>query len=252
MNLFELERIINDHLDAHAIKDYAPNGVQIEGKHHIRKIITGVTASQRLIDAAIDQQADLILVHHGYFWRGEDMRIINMKHKRIAALIKHDIGLMAYHLPLDMAPSIGNNARLAELLDIQDVESLDPRESHPLILKGRLKHPMTGGEFTKVIAAALDREPLHIAPENDHKIETIAWCSGAAQDYIDQVADAGMDAYLTGEVSERTTHSARELGIHFYAAGHHATEKCGIEALGQWLTQNYDLDVEFIDCHNPV
>ena len=121
MNIFELEKILNDKLEAYKIKDYAPNGLQIEGKHEIKKIITGVTASQRLIDCAIEKGADLILVHHGYFWRNEDMRIINMKYRRIASLIKNDINLMGYHLPLDMASDIGNNAKIAELLNILDV-----------------------------------------------------------------------------------------------------------------------------------
>ena len=219
----------------------------------LKKIMTGVTASQRLIDQAIEKNADLILVHHGYFWRGEDMRIIHMKHRRIASLIKHDINLMGYHLPLDMEPEFGNNARLAQLFDIQDVEGLDPFEEMPLILKGRLKTPMTGQQFADVVAAALNREPLHIEPDFDRMINTIAWCSGGAEDYIDKAADAGVDAYLTGEVSERTTHSARELGIHFYAAGHHATERYGIKALGEWLMQEYPtLVVEFVDCDNPV
>lgn len=253
MNVFELEKILNNKLKAHKIKDYAPNGLQIEGQHDVKKIITGVTASQRLIDQAIEKKADLILVHHGYFWRGEDMRIIHMKHRRIASLIKHDINLMGYHLPLDMEPEFGNNARLAQLFDIQDVEGLDPFEEMPLILKGRLKTPMTGQQFADVVAAALNREPLHIEPDFDRMINTIAWCSGGAEDYIDKAADAGVDAYLTGEVSERTTHSARELGIHFYAAGHHATERYGIKALGEWLMQEYPtLEVEFVDCDNPV
>lgn len=252
MNIFELESIINDKLESYKIKDYAPNGLQVEGKHEVKKIITGVTASQRLIDRAIEKQADLILVHHGYFWRGEDMRIIHMKYRRIATLIKNDINLMGYHLPLDMAPVIGNNAQLAERLEIQNVEPLDPLENPPLILKGELKKPMTGAEFGEVIEQALNRKPLHIAPEHGGLIKTIAWCSGGAQDYIENAANARVDAYLSGEVSERTTHSARELGIHFYAAGHHATERYGIEALGRWLKEEYQLDVEFIDCDNPV
>lgn len=253
MNIFELEKILNNKLKVYKVKDYAPNGLQVEGKQEITKIITGVTASQRLIDCAIEKQADLLLVHHGYFWRGEDMRIINMKYRRISSLIKNDINLMGYHLPLDMEPEFGNNARLAQLLDIQNVEGLDPTEEMPLILKGLLKTPMTGREFADVVAKALNREPLHIEPEFDRMIKTIAWCSGGAEDYIEKAADAGVDAYLTGEVSERTTHSARELGIHFYAAGHHATERYGIKALGEWLMNEYpSLDVEFIDCDNPV
>lgn len=252
MNVFELEKVINEKLKANKIKDYAPNGLQIEGKHEIKKIITGVTASQRLIDEAIAKNADLLLVHHGYFWRGEDMRIINTKYRRIASLIKHDINLMGYHLPLDMAPDIGNNARLAELLNIQSVEAFDPFEENPLILKGKLSAPMTGTEFAYVISQVLNREPLHISPESDKLIRTVAWCSGGAQDYIEKVGNAGIDAYLSGEISERTTHSARELDIHYYAAGHHATERYGVQALGEWLAKEYQLDVEFIDCDNPV
>ncbi|OYQ78990.1 Nif3-like dinuclear metal center hexameric protein [Wohlfahrtiimonas chitiniclastica] len=252
MNIFELERILDAKLNAKAIKDYAPNGLQIEGRHEVKKIITGVTASMRLIEAAIERKADLILVHHGYFWRGEDMRLIHAKYRRIKALMQHDIGLMGYHLPLDMAPEIGNNARLGQLLNIQAVEGLDPHDSNSLILKGRLATPMTGEAFGQVIEKVLNRTPLHIPSERDQLIETVAWCSGGAQDYIDQAALAGVDAYLTGEASERTTHSAREMDIHFYGAGHHATERYGIEALGKWLAQTHQLDVEFIDCDNPV
>lgn len=252
MNVFELEKILNNKLDSDRIKDYAPNGLQVEGRHEIKKIITGVTASQKLIDCAIEKQADLLLVHHGYFWKGEDQRIIHMKFRRIASLIKNDMNLMGYHLPLDMAPDIGNNAKIAELLGILDVEPLNPWESHPLILKGRLKQPMKGDVLSEIIEHRFNRKPLHIAPESDKLISTIAWCSGGAQDYIDQAALSGVDAYLSGEISERTTHSARELDIHYYAAGHHATERYGIEALGEWLAKEYQLDVEFIDCDNPV
>lgn len=252
MNVFELEKILNNKLQADRIKDYAPNGLQVEGKHEIKKIITGVTASQRLIDVAITKQADLVLVHHGYFWRNEDMRIINMKYRRIASLIKNDINLMGYHLPLDMAPDLGNNAKIAELLNILEVEALDPMDAQPLILKGKLKQPMRGEVFAEIVEHRFHRKPLHIAPESDKLISTIAWCSGGAQDYIDKAAEFGVDAYLSGEISERTTHSARELDIHYYAAGHHATERYGIEELGEWLKQEYQLDVEFIDCDNPV
>ncbi|GAA5103228.1 Nif3-like dinuclear metal center hexameric protein [Wohlfahrtiimonas larvae] len=252
MNIFELERIINEKLHSNFIKDYAPNGLQVEGKHEVRKIVTGVTASQRLIDIAIEKKADVLLVHHGYFWRGEDARIIHMKYRRISSLIKNDINLMGYHLPLDMAPEIGNNAKIAELLNILDVEPLDPLEQPPLILKGRLKQPMKGEVLGEIIGHMFKRKPLHIAPESGKLIETIAWCSGGAQDYIDKAAEFGVDAYLSGEISERTTHSARELDIHYYSAGHHATERYGIEALGEWLKQEYQLDVEFIDCDNPV
>ncbi|MFV8431059.1 Nif3-like dinuclear metal center hexameric protein [Vibrio owensii] len=252
MNNLQLEKILNEKLSPQLIKDYAPNGMQVEGKSEIKRIVTGVTASQALIDKAIELEADALLVHHGYFWKGEPEPIRGMKGKRIRSLIKSDINLYGYHLPLDIHPELGNNAELARLLDIEVEGGL---EGHPqsVALFGRLKQAMTGTDFANKINHVLNREPLHISPDNAEKmIETVGWCTGGGQDFIELAAQHGLDAFISGEISERTTYTARELDIHYFSAGHHATERYGIKALGEWLAQEHGLDVTFIDIDNPV
>ncbi|MEZ9628626.1 Nif3-like dinuclear metal center hexameric protein [Vibrio breoganii] len=252
MNNLQLQRILNDKLSPQLIKDYAPNGLQVEGSKTINKVVTGVTASQALIDKAIELGADAILVHHGYFWKGEPEPIVGMKGRRIRSLIKNDINLYGYHLPLDIHPQLGNNARLAQLLDI-DVEGGLEGHAQSVAMHGRLKQALSGAELANRIDKALDREPLHIAPENaDKMIETVGWCTGGGQDYIQLAADNGLDAFISGEISERTTFVAREQDIHYFSAGHHATERYGIKALGEWLAAEHGLDVTFIDINNPV
>ncbi|MEZ9710985.1 Nif3-like dinuclear metal center hexameric protein [Vibrio breoganii] len=252
MNNLQLQRILNDKLSPQLIKDYAPNGLQVEGSKTINKVVTGVTASQALIDKAIELGADAILVHHGYFWKGEPEPIVGMKGRRIRSLIKNDINLYGYHLPLDIHPQLGNNARLAQLLDI-DVEGGLEGHAQSVAMHGRLKQALSGAELANRIDKALDREPLHIAPENaDKMIETVGWCTGGGQDYIQLAADNGLDAFISGEISERTTFVAREQDIHYFSAGHHATECYGIKALGEWLAAEHGLDVTFIDINNPV
>ena len=248
----QLEQIINEKLSPQLVKDYAPNGLQVEGKLEVQSIVTGVTASQALIEKAIERKADALLVHHGYFWKGEPEPIRGMKGNRIRALIKNDINLFGYHLPLDIHPELGNNAELARLLDIQVEGGL---EGHPqsVAMFGQLKHPVTGEELAQRINQALNRSPLHIAPENSEKlIETVGWCTGGGQDYIELAAKHGLDAFISGEISERTTYTAREMDIHYFAAGHHATERYGVKALGEWLAKEHGLDVEFVDIDNPV
>ncbi|PQJ63125.1 Nif3-like dinuclear metal center hexameric protein [Vibrio jasicida] len=252
MNNLQLEKTLNEKLSPQLIKDYAPNGMQVEGKSEIKRIVTGVTASQALIDKAIELEVDALLVHHGYFWKGEPEPIRGMKGKRIRSLIKSDINLYGYHLPLDIHPELGNNAELARLLDIEVEGGL---EGHPqsVALFGRLKQAMTGTDFANKINHVLNREPLHIAPDNAEKmIETVGWCTGGGQDFIELAAQHGLDAFISGEISERTTYTARELDIHYFSAGHHATERYGIKALGEWLAQEHGLDVTFIDIDNPV
>lgn len=252
MKTLELESLLNDTLSPHLIKDYCPNGLQVEGKNDIQKIVTGVTASAALIEKAIELNADAILVHHGYFWKSEPQAIRGMKGRRIRQLIKHDINLLAYHLPLDIHPSLGNNAQLAQRLGITLEGGL---EGHPqsVAMYGRLEKPVTGAEFAARIASALNREPMHIAPENEAKlIETVGLCTGGGQDFIELAVEKGLDAFISGEISERTTYSAREQDIHYFAAGHHATERYGVKALGEWLAQEHGFDVTFIDINNPV
>ena len=246
----EFNQLLNTLLKPETINDFCPNGLQVEGKDEIRTIVTGVTASQALIDAAIENNADAILVHHGYFWKGESQPITGMKKRRVAALLAKDINLFAYHLPLDIHPEMGNNAQLAQLLDIEIEAGLEPT-NNSVAMKGRLKTPLTGSEFAKKISQVLKREPLTSLVRTD-KIETIALCTGGGQGYIDLAAEHGIDAYITGEASEQTIHSSREQNIDFFAAGHHATERYGIKALGEYLAKQHGFDVTFIDIDNPV
>lgn len=227
-------------------KDYCPNGLQVEGSWEVNRIISGVTASQALIDAAIEADADMILVHHGYFWKGEDQAIRGMKRQRIRRLLEQDINLVAYHLPLDDHPEYGNNRQLADVLGIRN-----PRPLGGLVWEGELDAPLTPSELERRIAEALGRPPLHVGSGVD-RISRIGWCTGAAQGFIDKALEAGLDAYISGEISEPTTHTARECGIHYFAAGHHATERYGVQALGRALEAAFGIEHQFIDCDNPV
>ncbi len=252
MNNLQLEKVLNELLSPQLIKDYAPNGLQVEGKAEIKRVVTGVTASQALIDKAVELNADALLVHHGYFWKGEPEPIRGMKGKRIRTLIKNDINLYGYHLPLDIHPELGNNAELARLLEIEVEGGL---EGHPqsVAMYGRLKQSLSGKEFADRINQVLNRAPLHIAPEDGDKIiETVGWCTGGGQDFIELAVSNGLDAFISGEISERTTYTAREMDIHYFSAGHHATERYGVKALGEWLVREHELDVTFIDIDNPV
>lgn len=249
--LSELLRFTDQLLEVASIKDYCPNGLQVEGKATVKKIVTGVTANLDLIDAAIAENADAILVHHGYFWKGEDPCIKGMKKRRLAQLLKHDISLIGYHLPLDIHAVLGNNVQLAERLGLIVESGLEPDNPRSVGLYGALESPLSSQEFAQRITTALNRTPLHI-DAGPSEIRTVGWCTGAAQGYIQQAIDLGLDAYITGEVSEPTVHAARENGIHFFAAGHHATERYGIEALGLYLADQLDLEHRFIDIDNPV
>ena len=244
--LQEIEQFLN----VNAISDYCPNGLQVEGKAQIKRIVSGVTASQALIDAAIELQADAILVHHGYFWKGEDQRVIGMKQRRIKALLTHDINLLAYHLPLDVHPEVGNNVQLAQRLGLTVTGPLEPGNPRSVGLIGTLDTPLSAKDFAARIESVLGRVPLVF---DQHKpIQSVAWCTGGAQGYIVQAIAAGGDAYLTGEVSERTFHEAQENGISFFAAGHHATERYGVQALGEWLVKRFGIEHHYVECDNPV
>ncbi|WP_386689870.1 Nif3-like dinuclear metal center hexameric protein [Lonepinella sp. MS14437] len=256
MNNFQLEQIINQKLNTQAINDYAPNGLQVEGKAEIKKIITGVTASLALIDYAIEQNADAILVHHGYFWKSENPCIRGMKGERIKRLLVNDINLYGYHLPLDIHPELGNNALLAKLLGIENLQPLEQGLSS-IPMWGRLIQPVSVQEFSQRITQRLGKTPLTCEVEKfnknaPHFIQKIGICTGGGQGYIDLAYAQGCDAFISGEISEQTTHSAREQGIHYFACGHHATERCGIKALGEWLANEYGFEVEFVDIDNPA
>ncbi|WP_314141284.1 type 2 GTP cyclohydrolase I [Buttiauxella noackiae] len=243
----ELERLINEKLNSAAISDYAPNGLQVEGREEVRKIVTGVTASQALIDEAVRQQADAVIVHHGYFWKGESPVIRGMKRNRLKALLSNDINLYGWHLPLDAHPQLGNNAQLGALLGIETKGEIEP-----LVPWGEFPTPLSGVELASWIEMRLGRTPLWSGDTGPEQIRRVAWCTGGGQSFIDSAARFGVDSFITGEVSEQTIHSAREQGLHFYAAGHHATERGGIQALSDWLNSETDLEVTFIDIPNPA
>ena len=238
------------YLNSARIQDYCPNGLQVEGRPQVMRIVSGVTASQALLDAAVDAQADLVLVHHGYFWKGENPCVVGMKQRRLKTLLKHDISLLAYHLPLDLHPEVGNNVQLARQLDITVEGPLDPENPRVVGLIGSLSEPMTARDFARRVQDALGREPLLI--EGSQMIRRVGWCTGGGQNYIDQAVLEGVDLFLSGEASEQTFHSARENDIGFIAAGHHATERYGVQALGDYLARRFALEHIFIDCPNPI
>lgn len=248
----ELIAYLDELLNVSAFEDYCPNGLQVEGRHEINTIMGGVTASQALINAAILKGADTLLVHHGYFWKGEDPRVVGMKHRRLKSLLESGINLLAYHLPLDAHPDLGNNAQLARLLDLKITGSFGKGGGPDIGLVGELPKKVTAEFFADQLAEKLGRVPLHIPGGSKESIHSIAWCTGAAQSYIPLAAAQGVDAFLTGEASEQTVHEARELGIHFFSAGHHATERGGVLALGTHLAEKYGISFHFEDIDNPV
>ncbi len=251
MKTKEVLALLDDVMQPGRIKDYCPNGLQVEGTGTITKVVTGVTASEAMIDAAIAANADMLLVHHGYFWKGESPIVKGMKRRRLAKLLANDINLVAYHLPLDVHPEHGNNAQLGKLLGVEQIESLEPENPGSVVVRGVLNQPLTAEQLGRLIEAKLGRKPL-INAVRDELIHTVAWCTGGGQGFIDAAADAGIDAFLSGEVSEQTIHSSREQQIDFFACGHHATERYGAMALGQYLAEKTGLDVQFIDIDNPA
>lgn len=237
---------LNDLLQISQYQDYVPNGLQVEGRDQIERIVFGVTASQALIDAAIELNADAIIVHHGYFWKSEPLTLTGIKYQRIKKLLDHDINLLAYHLPLDGHAELGNNAQLAKLWQLHDIT---PQPG--LVRLGELSTDMPVNQFIQRVETTLNRKPLHL-PGGPGQVKRIAWCSGGAQGYIDQAISWEADVYISGEVSEQTTHIACEAGIHYLAAGHHATETWGVKALALHLEAQLDLECQYIDVPNPV
>ena len=247
----ELTVYLHSLLSCADFTDYAPNGLQVEGREKIASICTAVTASERIIREAAERKADALLVHHGFYWRGEDPVIKGMKRRRIGALINHDMNLLAYHLPLDCHPELGNNACLGNLFGLQSISSHPVNKTPNLLWSGYFPTSRQADELCDFLSAKLQRTPLHIAG-NKRPIKHLAWCSGGAQDFIEQACELGADAYLSGEISERTFYQAQELGIHYFSCGHHATERYGIEALGRHLASQFNLEHHFIDSDNPV
>jgi dinuclear metal center YbgI/SA1388 family protein len=249
--LKQLVDSLDELLLARQFRDYCPNGLQVEGKPGLLTLVSGVTACQDLIDAAIALDADAILVHHGLFWDGDDVTVTGMKKRRLAALLEHDISLLAYHLPLDAHPEFGNNAMLAKLLEIQVESTLQPENPLAVGNVGRFSRALPLSELMQRIATQLGREALLIG-DPATSVEKVAWCTGAAQGYITQAVQQGVDVFISGEVSEQTVHVAREEGIAYIAAGHHATERYGVQALGEEMTRRFGLQHQFVDIANPV
>lgn len=247
----QLVGAMNRWLEPERFSDYCPNGLQVEGRALVGKVVSGVTACQALLEAALAAQADLLLVHHGYFWKGEDLRISGMRKRRLQTLLGNDLNLVAYHLPLDAHPELGNNRQLAQVLDVQEARPLASGDPTELVWHGRLPEKMTPTALAAHLQRRLGRAPLHVG-EGVAEITTIGWCTGAAQGFLERAQMAGLDAFISGEISEPTVHTARESGIHYFAAGHHATERYGVQALGERLAAEFGVEHQFIDIDNPV
>ncbi len=248
MQLIELADYIGSELAVSHFRDYCPNGIQVEGRAQVQRIATGVTASQAVLDAAIAWGADAILVHHGYFWRSEDVAITGIKKRRIAHLLKHDVSLLAYHLPLDAHPVMGNNAQLANCLGLTEYERFGEQE---IACMGTFSEPVALDALIRRVADSTRFEPL-VVGDCQGKVSRIAWCSGAAQSYFEQAITLGAEVFLTGEISESNVHVARECCVTYIAAGHHATERLGVQALGKHLSEKFGLEHRFFDEEVPV
>jgi len=243
----ELRGYLDRYLEAERYRDYCPNGLQVEGRAEIRRIVCGVSASQALLDEAVRREADAVIVHHGWFWRGEDGRVTGVRKSRLATVLAHDISLFAYHLPLDAHPEVGNNAQLARRLGWR-VEGRFGEQDIGFF--GSSAQAANAAEIAEALEKALGRAVLLVGGERP--VTRLAWCSGAAQGWFEQAIALGADCYISGEISEQTVHLARESGVPFIAAGHHATERFGVVALGEHLRDQFGLDCPFVDIDNPV
>ena len=235
-------------LESGRFRDYCPNGLQVEGRERIERMVCGVTASQALIDAAIERRADALLVHHGWFWKSEDGRVTGFRRQRMARLLAHDISLVAYHLPLDAHPVLGNNAQLAARLGWKVSGRFAEQE---IGFFGVPSAPTSLGGLVMRLEQTLGRMPLLVG-DPGREVRRIAWCSGGAQDYFEVALATGADVFISGEISEQTVHLARETGMAFIAAGHHATERYGVQALGAHIAGHFGIQCEFVDIDNPV
>lgn len=244
----DLRVYLDELLEAPRFRDYCPNGLQVEGRAETKRILCGTTASQALIDAAIERNADAILVHHGWFWKGEDGRVTGFRKQRMAALLKHDISLFAYHLPLDAHPVLGNNAQLAAKFG-WTVDGNFGEQNIGFI--GTPSSLVSAEQLAQQVGTVLGRLP-QLLGDGQRQIKRVAWCSGGAQGYFEQAIAAGADLFLSGEVSEQTYHLALESGIPYIAAGHHATERYGVQALGKHLAEVHGLECEYLELDNPV
>lgn len=246
---FQLEKIINNYLKNNLFQDYTPNGLQVEGKKEIKNIAIGVTICQELIDKAIELKSDAIIVHHGIFWNNDTLMIHGIKRLRLKKLLINNINLYSWHLPLDTHECCGNNYILGKKLNIGVIKKINP-----FVFYGDLKNYLTKNELKIFIKKKLNRSPFVYSSKKAKKyIKKIAWCTGKGQNFVDLLYKfKEIDAFITGEVSEQTIHSIKEQKIHFFSAGHYATEIYGVIELGKWLTKNYDFSVNFIDIDNPI
>lgn len=241
-------RHLDELLAVSRTRDYCPNGLQVEGRDEVGKVLCGVTASQALVDLAVAERADTIVVHHGYFWKGEDGRVTGIRRKRLRALLINDINLLAYHLPLDMHPELGNNAQLAKLMGWVPEGFFGEQE---LGWIGRSRSAQSAGLLARAMTARLGREALLVG-DSLRCVERVAWCTGGAQGFFEDAIAAGADVFVSGEIAEHTVHLARESGVPYIAAGHHATERYGIKALSAYLNGELGLESRFVDLDNPV
>lgn len=248
MNINQLIDYTRQLLQVERFRDYCPNGLQVQGKGDVHKIVSGVTASMALLEAAKAENADMVLVHHGYFWKNEDLRIVGIKKQRIQYLLKHDINLVAYHLPLDAHAELGNNAQLAKKMGVAIAGWAGEQN---IVAYGDMPNQQSLTAFASHLGGALNQEPMVIG-DVSKPIKRVAWCTGAAQGYMELAIELGVDVYVSGEISEQTVHLANESGVAYIAAGHHATERYGVQALGNHLAERFALNHTFIDINNPV
>ena len=251
VNLSTLVGYGNRTLNICSYQDYCPNGLQVSGCEEIRTLVTGVTASERFLDAAISAGADAVLVHHGYFWKGEGSALVGMKYRRIQRLIQNNVALLAYHLPLDCHAEFGNNAQLAKRFGLTVTAQHKAGGVDGLLWEGELSEPEAAAQFIARVSGSLDRDCLAVGRQ-DHDVQRVAWCSGGGQRFLNDAVGLGVDAYISGEISEQTTHEAEEQGILYIAAGHHATERYAVQAFGAHLARQFDIIHKHIDIENPA
>ncbi len=252
MKLRELVGILDSYLDAAAVQDYCPNGLQVEGRSEVHKIVTGVSACRELFERAAEVGADMVLVHHGVLWNASEVpRITGVLARRLRILFENDMSLVAYHLPLDRHLDVGNAAVMARELGLVELEKFGIHAGLSVGVRGRFPGGRKLAEVIETVGKICRREADVFGPV-DCEVHSMGIVTGSAVKEYHQAVELGLDAYLTGEVSEWVFHQAREERIPFIAAGHHATERFGVRALGEWISSEYGIDVEFVDLPNPV
>ncbi|MEO6624139.1 MAG: Nif3-like dinuclear metal center hexameric protein [Burkholderiaceae bacterium] len=247
----ELVQAFDALLQPEKFRDYGPNGLQVEGQSTVRRIVSGVTASLAFIDAAIAAGADTLLVHHGLFWRGQDGRVTGWMKQRLSRLLAHDVNLLAYHLPLDAHPELGNNAQLARVLGLRATGRFGDQDLGFLGTRSDGTAFGDAGLLATHVEAVLGR-PALLVPGARKPLRRFAWCTGGAQSYFEAAIAAGADVFITGEISEPQAHYAREMGVTYLACGHHASERYGAPAVAAHVALQFGLEHQFIDIDNPA